>query len=153
MARACYVLASQTNPNKGYVGFTVNPARRLRQHNGDLKAGARRTKKGRPWTMALLVVGFASTTQALQFEWQVQHPAKSRLYSKTLPKKRVEGFTRNVAALLATEKYRTAPLKVMIMDDVAASAFFKVGDHEGSAAGTGGTASLASYRDRAYFVP
>ena len=34
-----------------YVGFQVNPRRRIRQHNGEVSAGANRTKRCRPWTM------------------------------------------------------------------------------------------------------
>ena len=47
----CYLLTS-LDPrcqNHTYVGFTVNPQRRLKQHNGELPRGAKRTTKKRPW--------------------------------------------------------------------------------------------------------
>ncbi|KAG0325667.1 hypothetical protein BGZ99_000315 [Dissophora globulifera] len=47
----CYLLAS-TVPrykNHGYVGSTPDPIKRLRQHNGDLTQGAKKTSKKRPW--------------------------------------------------------------------------------------------------------
>ena len=57
----CYLLRSLDpgHPLKTYIGFTTNPERRLRQHNGDLKCGgARRTKRaGRPWTFVCVVHG------------------------------------------------------------------------------------------------
>lgn len=57
----CYLLRSLDpgHPLKTYIGFTTNPERRLRQHNGDLKnGGARRTKRaGRPWTFVCVVHG------------------------------------------------------------------------------------------------
>ena len=47
----CYLLTScdPRYKNHTYVGFTVNPKRRLRQHNGELTNGAKRTTRKRPW--------------------------------------------------------------------------------------------------------
>ncbi|CAJ1937171.1 unnamed protein product [Cylindrotheca closterium] len=96
----CYLLRSQDpkHQNKTYVGFTVNPCRRIRQHNGILKhGGARKTKRsGRPWEFAVVVHGFPSQKSALQFEWAWQHCDKSLLVravlgddaAKTLKRKR-----------------------------------------------------------------
>ena len=44
----CYLLVSDSNKNT-YVGVTTNIFRRLRQHNGYLKGGAKRTRSNRPW--------------------------------------------------------------------------------------------------------
>ena len=50
----CYLLTSlhPAYAEHTYVGFTVNPRRRLRQHNGELVHGARRTSTRRPWYAA-----------------------------------------------------------------------------------------------------
>lgn len=55
------------------MGFTTNPRRRLRQHNGELRGGARRTRGG-GWDMVVLVHGFPNVTAALRFEWSLQNP-------------------------------------------------------------------------------
>lgn len=62
----CYMLETA---GKTYVGATVNPDRRLRQHNGELAGGARATA-GRVWTRRFLVGGFADERAALRFEWR-----------------------------------------------------------------------------------
>ncbi|XP_040993810.1 uncharacterized protein LOC121240430 [Juglans microcarpa x Juglans regia] len=76
---ACYLLVSLSPRHKGhtYIGFTVNPRRRIRQHNGEIVSGAWRTKKKRPWEMVLCIYGFPSNVSALQFEWAWQHPKES----------------------------------------------------------------------------
>lgn len=75
----CYILKSQTNPNRTYVGITNNFKRRIRQHNGDLKhGGARYTKAHRPWKPLLKVKGFKTKRAALRFEWAMKHRARRR---------------------------------------------------------------------------
>ena len=56
-----------------YAGVSPDPVRRLRQHNGEIKGGAKyTTSKGPGWRHLCLLSGFTKI-QALQFEWAVKH--------------------------------------------------------------------------------
>ena len=70
-----YLLKSQVS-NRTYVGYTVNIKRRIRQHNGIIKGGAKKTRKGRPWKLVLYVTGFEYERTALQYECRIHHPPK-----------------------------------------------------------------------------
>eukprot|EP00756_Hemistasia_phaeocysticola_P015191 Hpha_TRINITY_DN15391_c5_g4::TRINITY_DN15391_c5_g4_i1::g.90883::m.90883/K15078/SLX1; structure-specific endonuclease subunit SLX1 len=74
-------LSTATPAHKGhsYIGFTINPARRIRQHNGEIQNGAKYTKRRRPWRMLYCIHGFTSKVLALQFEWAWQHPNRSKV--------------------------------------------------------------------------
>lgn len=47
-----------------YVGVTTDVDRRLRQHNGELRGGARSTRAGRPWTVGVVRGPFATRGEA-----------------------------------------------------------------------------------------
>lgn len=70
----CYLLLSETKKKASYIGYSVNPCRRLRQHNGEIKKGAKKTKGGVPWSLGICVGGFPDRVAALRFEWAWQHP-------------------------------------------------------------------------------
>ncbi len=74
----CYLLRSinPTYSRRTYIGYTVNPSRRIRQHNGEITGGAKRTRKARPWKMVCYIEGFDIERSALQYEWVNNHPSR-----------------------------------------------------------------------------
>jgi predicted GIY-YIG superfamily endonuclease len=68
----CYVLSSPEG-RATYCGSTNCLDRRLRQHNGELKGGARyTTRRACTWKPVIVVSGFPNRSQMLSFEWHVK---------------------------------------------------------------------------------
>ena len=65
-----YVLSSRVG--RTYVGATVDPDRRLRQHNGEEPGGAAHTRAGRPWSLERLHGPFADRSEAQRIEARVK---------------------------------------------------------------------------------
>jgi len=74
----CYLLVS--TEGQTYVGATIDPRRRLRQHNKEIRGGARATAvrvgEGQRWEMFCYVGGFKNKREALQFEWRWKHVSR-----------------------------------------------------------------------------
>ncbi|KAA8491794.1 Structure-specific endonuclease subunit slx1 [Porphyridium purpureum] len=77
----CYLIQSYSSKryskNRTYIGFTNDVVRRLKQHNGLISGGAKKTTAHRPWRLICIIVGFSHKQAGLQFEWAWQHPADS----------------------------------------------------------------------------
>ena len=129
----CYLLRAQAKPSVIYVGYTKTPRRRLRQHNGELAAGAWKTHRHRPWEHVCIVSGFPNGIVALQFEWQWQHAKRSRVLTAA----RFTGKSGNgcggagvmlavLAALLATPLWGRLFLTVHFLDEDMKAIFDKL---------------------------
>ncbi|XP_011091781.1 structure-specific endonuclease subunit SLX1 isoform X2 [Sesamum indicum] len=79
---AVYLILSTNSPIKTYVGVTNNFSRRLKQHNGEVRGGAKASRAGRPWICACLIKGFQDKSKAYEFE------SKWKSFSRKLPRKR-----------------------------------------------------------------
>jgi structure-specific endonuclease subunit SLX1 len=130
----CYLLESLKRKHFTYIGFTMDPRRRLRQHNGEIAAGAWKTHRARPWKMVLCVWGLPNKIAALQFEYAWQHPAVCRHVrgpvaklgfcqrTKSGRQRMVHGTLRNMQVLfemLQASPYCRMPLHVHILDSTA----------------------------------
>lgn len=58
-----------------YIGATVDPVKRLKQHCGMLQGGAKRTR-GKLWTYKCVITGFQTWNQALMYEWSFKYHSK-----------------------------------------------------------------------------
>ena len=85
-----YLLESSDDHNT-YIGATVDLNRRLRQHNKEIKGGAKLTSrkvvKGQTWKRICYVKNFPTWSCALQFEWKWKFISR-KLSFNMLPEKR-----------------------------------------------------------------
>jgi len=89
-----YVYLLVSTNGSTYVGSTIDLNRRLRQHNGEIKGGAKRTtmivKKGEEWLRHCYISGFPTWNAALQFEWRwKQLSRKIKSYDTPLEKRMI----------------------------------------------------------------
>ncbi|KAF9047348.1 hypothetical protein BJ165DRAFT_1344447, partial [Panaeolus papilionaceus] len=125
---ACYLLKSIQTPDSTsiYIGSTPSPPRRIRQHNGEISAGARKTIAKRPWVMQMIVHGFPSRLAALQFEWAWQHPHRSRHLragdTNIFGNRAVRILSKNISivrTMIALHPFNTWPLHVKLFTEEA----------------------------------
>lgn len=75
----CCYLIFDTISQRTYIGISNDFNKRLRQHNGEIKGGARYTTKYKgDWRPAIVVEGFASKSDALKFEWAAKRASDRR---------------------------------------------------------------------------
>lgn len=118
---SCYLLSSLNPRGKGrtYIGFTVNPARRIRQHNGDIMHGAHKTRKLRPWEMVVVVYGFPTKVDALKFEWAWQNPCRSKAVKEAAASIKsltgVKGKLQILFSMLGLPSWSSMPITVSFL--------------------------------------
>ncbi|KAG2668782.1 hypothetical protein I3760_14G006300 [Carya illinoinensis] len=60
-----YLILSTNAPIKTYVGVTTDFNRRLKQHNGELRGGAKASRAGRPWICACIIQGYKDQSEGI----------------------------------------------------------------------------------------
>lgn len=91
-----YVLLS-ADGGRTYVGVTTDLERRLAQHNGELRGGAKATRRGRPWTVGAELGPLETRAEAQRIEHRLKR-RRSRDRLPALPRIAAE-----VAAEVAAE--------------------------------------------------
>ena len=62
--------------NLSYIGMTNDFTHRIRQHNQEIKGGAKYTKKKKNWYPICIIDGFPDLRSACQCEWRLKHFAR-----------------------------------------------------------------------------
>ena len=128
MTNCCYLLRSLHAKYAGstYIGYTTHPLRRIRQHNGEIVGGARKTAARRPWSMVAVVSGFPSKVAAQQFEWAWQHPGASRAVRDAVrgiaSARGVKAKLRVMIVMLELSPFDAWPLAIHIVGDAETAA-------------------------------
>ena len=78
MVYYCYIICNDND--RTYNGYTVNMERRLRQHNGIIKGGAKATRGRGPWKILLVITSneVNSISEAMCDEWTIKYPTRKR---------------------------------------------------------------------------
>ena len=81
MSWYAYIIYS-INGNKTYNGMTNNLERRLRQHKGIIKGGAKATSCANDWKYLAYLTGFKDKINCLSCEWRIKHPDNKKRKDK-----------------------------------------------------------------------
>jgi predicted GIY-YIG superfamily endonuclease len=90
---------------KTYIGYSCNLPRRVLQHNGKLKGGAKyTTRNGNEWKPVICVTGFLTHNMGLSFEWHAKRRKKEKYILNSLKElrprfKQINVTTRTVSFL------------------------------------------------------
>lgn len=101
----CYCL-ERDDGKRTYVGYTVNLAKRIRQHNGEIVGGAKYTSGG-AWAPRWVVSGFSTKNEAMSFEWHWKRQTRKQQRQGSAP---VERRRRAAEILCATARWKHTEL-------------------------------------------
>lgn len=118
----CYLLIESFRNGRCYRGYTVDLVRRLRQHRGIIKGGARYTKRWRGSVhLMAYVTGFESKNQAMSYEWYTKrrcdfskpcHVCKLNPLSRNLRNRRHTSRLRHFVNISKLNKFTELNLNV-----------------------------------------
>jgi structure-specific endonuclease subunit SLX1 len=103
----CYLLESLSEPNVSYIGYTIDLKRRIRQHNGLIKKGAKYTSSRGPFRIVAYVGPFHDKRFAQKFEWAWKNAQKSKLLKPFLdqPQRRPVGARARLEVLTNIKQF------------------------------------------------
>lgn len=118
----CYIIA-HSNGYSTYNGYTVNLQRRLRQHNGEIKGGAKATtrmKEGSWKYIAVLSSNHWTAPRAMQHEWTLRYPTRRRPRPSKFngPSGRIESLALVLPQIPEDVELQVHPDYIQLMDRI-----------------------------------
>jgi structure-specific endonuclease subunit SLX1 len=102
-----YLLITNNRANT-YVGATIDLDRRLRQHNKEIKGGARATsskvENGGLWERVCYISGFPDWSATLQFEWRWKQITRIIPFGKSCLERRMRALKQLLSLPQSTTK-------------------------------------------------
>ena len=96
-----YIIFDKSS-KKTYIGSTVNITRRFRQHNQEIKGGAKYTRGGK-WIPYIVLYDIAHTkSSALSYEWHLKNSSRKITGSSYI--KRKKGLEKFLLTKIQTKK-------------------------------------------------
>lgn len=101
----CYIIRSKNLKYKNftYNGMTNNLIKRLKQHNGIIKGGAKSTQNKGPFEYYMILTGFENINETLSCEWKIKHPTNKKLRPKIY--NGIEGRIQSLNYILSLNKW------------------------------------------------
>jgi predicted GIY-YIG superfamily endonuclease len=105
-----------------YIGATIDMSHRIRQHNCEIKGGAKFTsaavKNGHTWMLLCTVGRFPDMQTALQFEWMWKHITRTKYMKQPVILRRIKAVIDLVNSDRSSSKSRLyteyEPLKIVL---------------------------------------
>lgn len=113
----CYILEDINRKTFTYNGYTNNPIKRLRQHNGEISGGARFTSRSLWCYFVIITSEDFDYKTALSFEWHLKYPNNKR------PRPReyngIVGRLRGLCLVMKNKKFdKLKNIVIYIRDDL-----------------------------------
>ena len=111
-----YILYNVNKPNISYNGYTIDLARRIRQHNNEIKGGARSTVINSPGWQYLAVITCPTFTKnsAMAVEWKIHYPTGSNRRPKVF--NGPVGRLKSLPLIFCHEKFRHMDFNVKVCE-------------------------------------
>jgi predicted GIY-YIG superfamily endonuclease len=101
--------------SKTYIGSTVHPTRRFRQHNGEIKGGAKYTRGG-VWEPYIILGDLLHTKNtALSYEWHLKRES-NKIKNKNSKIRRKKGLEKYIEQKCKESTKQSADDKSILID-------------------------------------